>query len=626
MRSPLLAIPLAFLALTPLRARTPSEFPQVAPAAEVMAALLPADGARLLPSYTNRAAWAKLAKTHGLDVPKEARRAKRLLRMPLPSFPRKRFYDFTRNGDRYRFQRENGARWRRLNTLAQAELLEGKGRFLPALSETLRALCADPTWVLSAHDIGLHNVEGRTITIDLASSQHGWYVAELVACFGDALPPEARTEAIAAVRARVVDPYLAMARSGDYNNWWALSDANWNPVCHSGTVGAALALPGVTPDERALVAGSARVLVRRFLKGFSPDGWTGEGVGYWAYGFGHFAQLCEIIRRATGGREDWLLWPEAYLPALATPTSRLCGDLFPVVADANMDVSADAGLENWLGARLGFPARERPSIHGRLDFPTSFVFDPAFLPALSAKATTPTLPPRTWFPNAQIFVARTPRRCLMAMGGDNGVPHNHNDCGTFTLAIDGVPVVTDLGGEEYTSRTFSSRRYDSPLLNSFGHPVPRPADTLQASGRKAAAKTLAADFTPTRDRLTFDLAPAYPSAGLTRLTREFLWEPKNDSARLTLTDTFAFAEPKSFETALTTWGSCKRLAPDLLRFSFEGKSVELRVRASAPWHLTEETINGKPMGAKWQARVPRRVAIRLDAPAQEGFITLTAEP
>lgn len=621
MRSRLFAVSLALLALAPLYARTPEEFPQVAPAAKAMAALLPADGARLLPPYANRSAWAKLAKKREIDVAREIGRAERFLREPMPPFPRERFYDFTRNGDRYRFQRENGARWRRLDALARAELLEGKKRFLPCLSETLRALCADPTWVLSAHDIGLHNVEGRRITIDLASSQHGWFVAELVACFGDALTPEARAEAIAAVRARIVDPYLAMARGGDYGNWWALSDANWNPVCHSGVVGATLALPGVAPDERALVVGSARVLVRRFLRGFFPDGWTGEGVGYWAYGFGHFAQLCETVRRATGGREDWLLWPEARLPAQATPSSRLCGNLFPIVADANMDVSADIGLESWLGARLGFPARERPSVRGRLDFPASFLFDPAAVktrrPAKVAK-----LPPRTWFPNAQILVARTPRRCLMAMGGDNGVPHNHNDCGTFTLAIDGVPVVTDLGGEEYTSRTFSSRRYDSPLLNSFGHPVPRPADTLQAAGSKAAAKTLVTDFTSARDRLVFDLAPAYPAAGLTRLTREFLWEPRGDSARLTLTDAFAFAEPKPFETALTTWGTCERLAPDRLRFSFEGKSVELRVRASAPWHLVEETVGGKPMGAKWQARTPRRIAIRLDAPAQEGFIKI----
>lgn len=622
MRSRLLAVSLALLALAPLRARTPEEFPQVAPAAEAMAALLPAAGARLLPPYADRAAWRKLAKARGIDVAKEVSRAERLLNEPMAPFPRERFYDFSRNGDRSRFQRENGPRWRRLDTLARAELLEGKKRFLPALGETLRALCADPTWVLSAHDIGLHNVEGRRITIDLVSSHYGWQVAELVACFGDALAPEARAEAIAAVRARVIDPYLRMARTGNYDNWWALNYANWNPVCHAGVVGAVLALPGVTPEERALAVGSAQVLVRRFLKGFLPDGWTGEGVGYWAYGFGSYAQLCETVRRATGGREDWLLSKEARLPALATPTSRICGDLFPMVADASMDVSANAALEAWIGARLGLPTRERPSVQGRLDFPASFLFDPAFLPKRPKKGAAPKLPPRTWFPDAQILVERTPRRCLMAMGGDNGVPHNHNDCGTFSLVIDGVPVVTDLGGEVYTARTFSSRRYESALLNSYGHPVPRPADTLQAAGGKAAAKTLAADFTPMRDRLVFDLAAAYPSAGLTRLTREFLWEPKGNSARLTITDDFAFAEPKPFETALTTWGTCERVAPDRLRFTFEGKSVELRIRASAAWHLVEEKVEGNPMGAKWQALTPRRIAIRLDAPTQEGFIKI----
>lgn len=626
MRPLLLPVLLATLAFSSLPARTPGEFPKVAPAAAAMASQLPKDGARLLPPYADRAAWAKLAKAREIDIGKITRRAERLLREPMAPFPLERFYDFTRNGDRFRFQNANNARWRRLDTLAQAELLEGKGRFLTAISETLQALCVDPTWVLSAHDIGLHNVEGRRITIDLVSSAYGWRVAELLASFGDALSPEAREKGIGTVRARVIDPYLTMARTGNYNNWWALSDANWNPVCHAGVVGAALALPGLTSDERALVVGSASVLVRRFLQGFFADGWTGEGVGYWSYGFGHFALLCETVRRATHGREDWLLWPEARRPAQATPSSRLCGNLFPVVADANMDASASIFLESWLGARLGLPARKHPEISGRLDFPESFVFDPATLPASATQTPPMALPSRTWFPDAQILITRTPRRCLMAMGGDNGVPHNHNDCGTLMLTQDGIPVVTDLGGEEYTSRTFSARRYEGELLNSYGHPVPRPADTLQAAGRKAAAKVLTADFSPARDRLVLDLAPAYPSAGLTRLTREFLWEPVKDSARLTLTDTFAFAEPKPFETALTTWGTCERIDADRLRFAFEGKSITFRVRASAPWSLVETVVKGSPMGAKWQARTPRRIALRLNAPTKEGFISVTVEP
>ena len=51
-----------------------------------------------------------------------------------------------------------------------------------------------------------------------------------------------------------------------------------------------------------------------FLKGFTPDGYCGEGTGYWNYGFGHYVLLSEEIRLATGGQID-LLCPQGSLGA-----------------------------------------------------------------------------------------------------------------------------------------------------------------------------------------------------------------------------------------------------------------------------------------------------------------------
>ena len=241
-------------------------------------------------SYHLVLAWNAFAETRELDLARITRWGEEALARPMPPFPREAYLDFSTNGDRSRFQRLNGARWGRLTRLAQAEWVEGKGRFLPALAETIEGLCGDPTWVNSAHDGNRANLEGRTVTIDLSSSNAAWQMTEIVASFGTALPEATRAKGLATVRRLVLDPYLKMARSGDYTNWWALSDANWNPVCHAGVVGAALAHPGLSPEERALVVGSARVLVRRYLGGFFDDGLTGEGVGYWTYGFSHFAR------------------------------------------------------------------------------------------------------------------------------------------------------------------------------------------------------------------------------------------------------------------------------------------------------------------------------------------------
>jgi len=81
--------------------------------------------------------------------------------------------------------------------------------------------------------------------------------------------------------------------------------------------------------------------------------------------------------------------------------------------------------------------------------------------------------------------------------------------GSFVVALGRSTPLVDPGAEVYTARTFSGRRYESKLLNSFGHPVPRIAGQLQRTGRKAAAGVLRTDWTDAADTLVLDLRSAY---------------------------------------------------------------------------------------------------------------------
>ena len=615
---------LAFLALLLLVGATPVALaapkPEVLAEEKLIALNLPKEGFRLLPAYRDRAAWKKLIRERKIKAKDYIKKAEAIYQNAPDPFPLEEYYAFSRTGDRTQFARKNDKMWNRLTILATAECLEGKGRFLNALAATIDSLCDAPTWVLSAHDGGLKNVQGKTVTIDLGSALVAWNMAEVLACFEDALPKATLDKGIATVRKFVITPYLTMADTGNYNNWWTYSNANWNPVCHSGVLGTALALPGLTLQERARIMASAKVMVRRYLSGFSDEGWTDEGIAYWNYGFGHFSLLCEEARRATNGKEDWLLqWEEARKPALTPPQTRLAGNVFPIFADCAMDTHADEDLDAWLRLRFGVPVSPVPSMKGRLDFPRSFLIDPAVLPK-PPRARAEALPRRTWLPRAQILIERTPRLAFATMGNNNGVPHNHNDCGTFMVVLDGVPVLTDLGGEEYSRRTFTSGRYQSQLLNSFGHPVLAFASALQSDGSKYAAKVLNTTFTDRRDTLAFDLRDAYPRVpGLKVCTRTFTWEPKGKSAKLTVRDDVSLEAPQIFESALTTWGTCTQKG-DTLTATYEGKTLTVRVTASAPWHLEEAIVKGKPMGKKWQKLTPRRYAVKLDNPAQDGWI------
>ncbi len=73
------------------------------------------------------------------------------------------------------------------------------------------------------------------------------------------------------------------------------------------------------------------------------------------------------------------------------------------------------------------------------------------------------------------------------------------------------------------------------MLNSFGHPVPRIADTLQKTGRDAAAKVLKAELTDRADRLALDLRSAYPVPGLEKMERTFVFS-RQGRGSLAVTD------------------------------------------------------------------------------------------
>ena len=163
------------------------------------------------------------------------------------------------------------------------------------------------------------------------------------------------------------------------------------------------------------------------------------------------------------------------------------------------------------------------------------------------------LPVRSVFPQSQVYLMRPGGGkdgiALGVKGGHNAELHNHNDVGSYAISLGGEVLCGDVGGELYSRRTFSSRRYDSEVLNSFGHPVPRPG-VLQGLGRRYAARIIRTEFRPNRDTVVFDLTGAYPSKTLKRLHRKFIYD--RAAQTVTIRDEVDFKEPTAFDDPLTT--------------------------------------------------------------------------
>jgi hypothetical protein len=132
---------------------------------------------------------------------------------------------------------------------------------------------------------------------------------------------------------------------------------------------------------------------------------------------------------------------------------------------------------------------------------------------------------------------------VAAWGGHNGQSHNHNDVGNVIVYGDGEPVLVDVGAPEYTSKTFSPRRYEIWTMQSAWHNLPTVNGLDQQSGVAYRARDVL--FTPGRDtvRLSLDIAPAYPAeAKIARWRREVTLDRKK--REVVLAEDYALGEAR----------------------------------------------------------------------------------
>ncbi|MFJ2374236.1 hypothetical protein ACIOZL_15690 [Streptomyces sp. NPDC087769] len=96
-------------------------------------------------------------------------------------------------------------------------------------------------------------------------------------------------------------------------------------------------------------------------------------------------------------------------------------------------------------------------------------------------------------------------------GGHNEELHNHNDLGSFVVAVDGEPLLAELGAGFYNGQYFGPDRYDILCTGSQGHSVPLLNGTVQRASREAAAEVLAAEYAPAAPCSGSTSSPPTPS-------------------------------------------------------------------------------------------------------------------
>jgi hypothetical protein len=342
--------------------------------------------------------------------------------------------------------------------------------------------------------------------------------------------------------------------------------------------------------------------------------------------------LSEMILQATDGKVDLMQDEKARQAAGFGSRIEIANGVYPAFADCSIRAKPSSSLMYYISRHLGlglrsWEAADPVSSGGSLYQSMMYSFPNSASKARLARSSSSGSGIRSWFDQAGVLICRpasdsSSRLAVALKGGHNNEHHNHNDVGSFVVVLGDEPLLLDPGGEVYTARTFSSRRYDSNVLNSFGHPVPRVADKLQRTGSRARGKIVRHEFTDSTDTLILDISSAYDVPELRKLERTFVYS-RSGAGSLTVTDEVTFSRPCDFGTALVTFDKWKQVSSSSLTIYDQQEALSVNIAVSgAGFEIKPETIKEDVSGG----RLPTRLGVNLTRPVTHAVISLTIAP
>ncbi|WP_433381568.1 heparinase II/III domain-containing protein [Actinoplanes sp. CA-142083] len=454
----------------------------------------------------------------GLAAPPALRaRAEAELGAPWPTPLASAYARYFKDGNRTGYEEVVWEREYRVSRAAIMAAVTGDPGWLDEVADGVTLLCEQSSWCWPAHDdtFARHQAVVPTVTdpyLDLGAGEVAGQLAWLDHLLGAQLSasfPGLRERIRHEVDRRVLTPFETRL---DWH-WLGLDGEvhNWNPWIHSNVLVAALQLVD-DPARRAAIVARVVEGLDRYAAALPADGAVDEGYSYWWQGACRLFEALDLLIYASDGS----LGDEpfhALREVVAFPHRvHLGGDWYLNYADGPARPSREQPWDalHRAALRVGDDAAAAHALAHR-DVATETWGLGFLLRALTdrawASAVVGSFRPaaHTWFPSTQVLIARSERLTLAVKGGHNGENHNHNDVGSFVVALGGVPVLVDPGRPTYTAQTFGPRRYEIWTMQSSWHNTPTIRHSTQMPGRSHGAENACA----TEASLTMELAPPY---------------------------------------------------------------------------------------------------------------------
>ena len=521
------------------------------------------------PEYNDRLGWDKLTE----EVKDEMiERGEAALDYEWQVVKATDYIEFERSGSREIMQNPFGANNTALANLVQAELAEGKGRFIDQIINGVWHSCEMTSWALSAHIISAQTIKTalpsyKENIIDLTAGDLGSFLSWTYYFLKeemDRVNPLVAERLRKNLQDRILDPY--MERS-DF--WWQAFNAtpetmvnNWNPWCNFNVLSCFLLLEN-DRDKLAEAVYRTMVSVDKFVNYTNSDGACEEGPSYWGHAAGKMYDYLQLLSTATSGNVS--IFDEPIIKNMGEYIAKsYIGDGWVVnFADASAKGGGDKGVIFRYGKAVNskemmqFAAylyerdNKKPYYNSGRDMYRTLeslrLHDELVKtePALS-QATS------TWYPETEFCYMRNQTGFFFAAkGGYNNESHNHNDVGSFLLYLKQTPVIIDAGVGTYTRQTFSNERYSIWTMQSNYHNLPMINGVAQDHGTQYRSGDVR--FNPKKSLFSLDLSNAYPAdAAVEKWQRSYQLEPNGE---LVIQDKFKLEKTKSpNEINFLTWG------------------------------------------------------------------------
>ena len=455
---------------------------------------------------------------------------------PIPAIKRSDYRDYRRTGRRTVGEAAIWARARETENAALALWLGHPAADLDYLQDLLWAWCEATTWIWPAHE---------HCAVDLGSSHLARVFAEILWMLDGQLEDEVKQRVGAEIERRCLDPVTNWKRP---DGWWTVP-MNWNHVCNANVITTAL----YRIREPGLLAAYIHPLVQRLgyaIQGFAADGGCLEGPSYWNYGFGHYVDAAIVLHHRTGGKLNLMQGERVERICRYPLAAHVEGPLRACFADGGHGYISP---EVMLGINRFLPMPELYEVAARDSQGRLAVHSWRGLLLYNGEKVTGRKDTKDYFlPDLGMVKLRAGGTTLLALGGRNDVPHNHNDIGSFILHRHGACLLTDPGAPKYTAKTFGPKRYEILFCRSRGHSVPLVNGREQPAGRDYYG-TLAVEGLNAAGAksATIDMTHAYNDKALKSLVRRFTLA---EDGSVELADAYAFRrKPKALDEAFITF-------------------------------------------------------------------------